>query len=128
MMEAIRFKAFDDARPALDELRGAGLRLVVVSNWDISLPDVLEQCGLADGVDGIVTSAGTGFKKPDPAIFMAGLELAGCGADEAIHVGDTVAEDVAGAGAAGIRALHLDRAGGGDITSLAEISQAVNGG
>ncbi len=79
-------------------------------------------------VDGVVTSAGTGFKKPDPAIFMAGLELAGCGADEAIHVGDTVAEDVAGAGAAGIRALHLDRAGGGDISSLAEISQAVNGG
>ncbi len=128
MMEAIRFKAFDDARPALAELRDAGLRLVVVSNWDISLPDVLERCGLSDGVDGVVTSAGTGFKKPDPAIFMAGLELAGCGADEAIHVGDTVAEDVAGAGAAGIRALHLDRAGGGDITSLAEISQAVNGG
>jgi putative hydrolase of the HAD superfamily len=128
MMEAIRFKAFDDARPALAELRDAGLRLVVVSNWDISLPEVLERCGLADSVDGVVTSAGTGFKKPDPAIFMAGLELAGCGAGEAIHVGDTVAEDVAGAGAAGIRALHLDRAGGGDITSLAEISQAVNGG
>jgi len=128
MMEAIRFKAFDDARPALDELRGGGLRLVCVSNWDISLPEVLERCGLADGLDGVVTSAGTGFKKPDPAIFTAALELAGCGADEAIHVGDTVAEDVAGAGAAGIRALHLDRAGGGDISSLAEISRAVNGG
>jgi putative hydrolase of the HAD superfamily len=128
MMEAIRFQAFDDARPALDELRNAGLRLVCVSNWDISLPEVLERCGLADAFDGVVTSAGAGVKKPDPAIFMAALELAGCGADEAIHVGDTVAEDIAGAEAAGIRALHLDRAGGGDISTLAEISRAVNGG
>lgn len=127
MMEAIRFKAFDDARPALDALRSAGLRLVCVSNWDISLPDVLERCGLADALDGFVTSAGSGARKPDPAIFAAALELAGCQAGEAIHVGDTVAEDVAGAQAAGIRALHLDRAGGGDISSLAEISRAVAG-
>ena len=69
----------------------------------------------------IVTSAGSGSRKPDPAIFAQALEIAGCGADEALHVGDTVAEDIAGADAAGIRALHLDRAGGGDISSLAEV-------
>lgn len=128
MMEAFRFRAFDDAKPALDELRKSGLRLVCVSNWDISLPDVLAQCGLGDAVDGIVTSAGSGVRKPDPAIFQAALEVAGCGADEALHVGDTVAEDIAGAGAAGIRALHLDRAGGGDIASLAEVATAVKSG
>jgi putative hydrolase of the HAD superfamily len=128
MMSAIRFRAFDDARPTLDGLRSAGMRLICVSNWDVSLPEVLSQCGLKDALDGIVTSAGSGFRKPDPAIFMAALELAGCGADEAIHVGDTVAEDVAGAGSAGIRALHLDRAGGGDISSLSEIAAVASGG
>lgn len=128
MLDAFKFRAFDDARPALDELRNAGLRLVCVSNWDISLSEVLEQCGLSDAVDGIVTSAGSGVRKPDPGIFHAALELAGCGADEALHVGDTVAEDIAGAGAAGIRALHLDRAGGGDIASLSEVPAAVNSG
>lgn len=127
MMDAIRFHPFDDVRPALDELRGAGLRLICVSNWDISLPEVLATCDLGDAVDGIVTSAGTGARKPDPAIFTAALELAGCSADEAIHVGDTIEEDVAGAGAAGIRALHLDRQGGGDISSLAEVSPALSG-
>jgi len=45
-----------------------------------------------------------------------------------IHVGDTVAEDIAGAAAAGIRALHLDRSGGGDISSLSEVAGAVSGG
>ena len=52
------------------------------------------------------------------------LELAGCGPDEALHVGDTAEEDVAGARAAGIRSLLIDRDGGnGDISSLAEIDQ-----
>jgi putative hydrolase of the HAD superfamily len=128
MMDAFEFYAFDDARPALDELRKAGLRLVCVSNWDISLPEVLERCGLDKALDGVVTSAEAGVRKPDPAIFTAALNLAGCGPDEALHVGDTVAEDIAGAGAAGIRALHIDRAGGGDISSLAEVARAVRSG
>ena len=128
MMEAFRFRAFDDARPALDELRKNGVRLVCVSNWDISLPEVLDRCGLGNAFDGIVTSAGSGVRKPDPAIFHAALDLAGCGADEALHIGDTVAEDIAGAGAAGIRALHLDRSGGGDIASLTEVPAAVRRG
>ena len=128
MMEAFKFRAFDDAKPALKELRSAGLRLVCVSNWDVSLPDVLESCGLGGTVDGIVTSAESGHRKPDPAIFQSALQVAGCGADEVVHVGDTVAEDIAGAEAAGIRALHIDRAGGGDISSLAEIAPALRGG
>ena len=128
MMDCFRFHAFDDARPALEGLRKSGLRLVCVSNWDISLSEVLQRCGLDDALDGVVTSAESGVRKPDPAIFHAALEIAGCGAGEALHVGDTVAEDIAGAGAAGIRALHLDRAGGGDISSLAEVAKAVNSG
>ena len=52
---------------------------------------------------------------------LLALEAAGCEAAEALHVGDTPEEDVAGARAAGMKALLLDREGGGDIASLAEI-------
>ncbi len=128
MMDAIRFRPFADAKPALAALRADGLRLICVSNWDVSLGEVLERCGLGGRLDGIVTSAGTGVRKPDPAIFTSALELAGCSADEAVHVGDTVEEDVAGAGAAGIRALLIDRAGSGDISSLEQVAAAVGGG
>jgi putative hydrolase of the HAD superfamily len=121
MMATIRFRAFPDAAPALAELRGEGQRLVCVSNWDFSLPDVLDRCGLGGGLDGVVTSAAIGARKPDPGIFEAALELAGCTAGEALHVGDTPQEDLNGARAAGIRALLIDRDGGGDIQSLAAI-------
>jgi putative hydrolase of the HAD superfamily len=121
LMAAIRFRAFPDAAPALAELRAMGLRLACVSNWDISLPSVLDRCGLAGALDAIVTSAAVGARKPDPRIFAAALDVAGCAAGDALHVGDTPEEDLEGARAAGIRALLIDRDGGGDIGSLAAI-------
>jgi 2-haloalkanoic acid dehalogenase type II len=124
LVSAIRFSAYPDAVPALTSLRDRGLRLVTVSNWDCSLPRVLERCGLDGLLDGTVTSAEAGARKPDPAIFAAALELAGCEPAEALHVGDTAEEDVDGARAAGIRSLLIDRDGpGGDISSLEEIDQ-----
>jgi putative hydrolase of the HAD superfamily len=124
MLDAIRFHAFPDAAPALRELRSRGLRLVVASNWDCSLPQVLEQAGLAELVDGVVASAVVGFDKPAPELFEAALGLAGCDASEALHVGDSPSNDVAGARAAGIRPVLLQREGArgdGVIASLAEL-------
>jgi len=121
LVESIRFDAYPDAAPALEELRGRGLALVCVSNWDCSLGAVLDRCGLGGLLDGAVSSAEAGARKPDPAIFGPALELAGCEPAEAVHVGDQPGEDVAGARAAGIRALLLEREGGGDVASLAEV-------
>lgn len=127
LMAAIRFRAFPDAPPALARLRERGLTLVCVSNWDCSLPEVLERSGLRGALDAVVTSAAAGARKPEPSIFVRALELAGTTPGEAMHVGDTAAEDVEGARAAGIRALLLERNGrpGRDeqatITSLDEI-------
>ena len=122
LMDSIRFAAFEDAAPALAELRGRGLRLVLASNWDCSLPVVLERVGLRALVDAVVTSAVIGEAKPGRRIFDAALDAAGCRAAEAVHVGDSVAHDVVGARAAGIRALLLSRDGAdGDLASLSEL-------
>jgi putative hydrolase of the HAD superfamily len=125
MMRSIRFSPYPDARPAIEALRDEGLRLACVSNWDCSLGEVLEQCGLAAHLERVVSSAEAGARKPDPAIFAAALEGTGLDAGEVVHVGDTAEEDVAGARAAGIRSLLIDRDGDGDIASLAEIPERV---
>ncbi|CAN5564909.1 hypothetical protein BH20ACT15_BH20ACT15_04630 [soil metagenome] len=121
LVGSVRFSTYLDAKPALEELRGRGLKLVVVSNWDCSLGSVLDRCGVGGMVDGVVSSAGSGHRKPDPGIFGPALELAGCEPGEALHVGDTPGEDDEGARAAGIPVLLVDRDGGGDIASLREI-------
>jgi putative hydrolase of the HAD superfamily len=128
LVESVRMRAYPDAEPALSALRARGQKLVVVSNWDCSLGSVLDRCGLGGHLDGAISSAESGSPKPDPHIFTSALELAGCSAEEALHVGDTAAEDVEGARAAGIRALLIDREGGGDISSLAEIEEHLDDG
>jgi putative hydrolase of the HAD superfamily len=123
MMDAIRFDAYPDAAPAMEAFRAAGLGIVCVSNWDFELPRVLERIGLIDFLDGVVTSAEVGIRKPDPQIFATALALAGCSPDEAFHVGDGT-DDVAGARAAGINVIRIDRGGpvgGAVVSSLTEI-------
>ena len=113
LLASLRFRPFPDAQPALRALRQtAGLRLVVASNWDVSLPDVLADAGLLELVDGVVTSAEAGAGKPGGAVFARALTLAQAAPDRAVHVGDSVAEDVEGARAAGIVPVLLARGGG----------------
>ena len=111
MLAAIRFEAQPDAFGALRALRSCGVRLVVASNWDCSLGDVLARAGLLALVDGVVSSALAGAAKPDRAVFETALALAGTSAEEAVHVGDSPDHDIAGARAAGLRAILLDRRG-----------------
>ena len=127
LVSSLAFRAFPDAAPALRDLRGRGLRLVVVSNWDCSLRQVLANAGLLELVDDAVSSAEAGAAKPDPAPFRAGLAAAGCDPDEAVHVGDSEDNDIAGARAAGVRAVLLRRHGArdGEIASLAELAAVL---
>lgn len=111
LLAALRFRPFPEVPGVLRDARARGARLVVVSNWDVSLHDVLAQTGLAPLVDGVLTSAELGSAKPGAAIFARALELAGVAASEALHVGDSVEHDVAGALAAGIAPLLVVREG-----------------
>lgn len=125
LLEAIRFRAYPEVPAALARLRAGGARLAVVSNWDVSLHDVLERTGLRPLVDAVVISAVEGVAKPDPAIFAIALERLGVA--RALHVGDSVEHDVAGARAAGLEAVLVTRdgarapAGVRAIASLAEL-------
>ena len=72
-----RVQAFPDVKPALSELRERGLRLVIASNWDWSLPQWVERAGLDGLVDGTASSAVVGAAKPAPDVFREALRLAG---------------------------------------------------
>jgi 2-haloacid dehalogenase/putative hydrolase of the HAD superfamily len=56
-----------------------------------------------------VSSEDVGAYKPDPAMFRRGLDALGLAASEVLHIGDSLAADVAGARAAGIRVAWVNR-------------------
>jgi putative hydrolase of the HAD superfamily len=111
VLEAIRFRPYPEVPGVLEALRARGAGLAVVSNWDVSLHDVLERTGLRDLVDAVVISAELGAAKPDPAIFHVALQALGVQAGDALHVGDSLEQDVRGAMAAGVAAVLVVRDG-----------------
>ena len=112
LVASLRFDPYPEVPATLRALRERGARLVVASNWDVSLHDVLRDTGLDALVDGVVTSAELGAAKPDPALFHRALEVAGgVPAAEALHAGDDVAADIEGALAAGITPVLVMRHG-----------------
>ena len=96
--------------PALEALRGRGLRLVVVSNANGTLLAHMERLGLTARFDGILDSQDEGVEKPDPRFFDIALARSGAGKATTIHVGDLYYVDVIGARNAGLRGVLLDEA------------------
>jgi len=111
LLAALRFEPYPEVPAALRSLRTAGHRLVVVSNWDVSLHEMLRRSGLDALVDAAISSAEAGAAKPSPAIFRRALELVGGQAGDGLHAGDSLEHDVAGARAAGLRPVLIARGG-----------------
>lgn len=120
------WEVYPEVPETLNALRRQGLRLGVVSNWDTRLPDVLEGLGLAPFFDALVYSSAVGAEKPDRRIFEAALRSLGVRSGEALHVGDGRLEDVEGAQAMGMHAIHLTRGrGAGEIRDLTRLPELV---
>jgi len=105
--EAETFRLYDDARTLLAL---PGLPRVLVTN---GAPDTqrhkLAVLGIEERFDAVVISGELGVAKPDVAIFRAALDHVGVAPDRALHVGDNLRTDVAGAQAAGLTAVWLNR-------------------
>jgi putative hydrolase of the HAD superfamily len=100
-VDAMVFTPLEGAVAALDRVRGAGLALACVSDWDIGLESQLEGIGLDHLFDLVLTSAEAGAAKPDPALFREALARLAVDPERAVHVGNGEA-DRDGAAAAGI--------------------------
>ena len=105
-----RLAAFDFYPGILDFLVEARelFTLVVITNGpEFSQIPKVEAVHLANYVDHIIIGGQEPEQKPATSIFYKALELAGCEASEAIHVGDSLAADIAGAHSSGITSVWI---------------------
>lgn len=86
-------------------------KLAIVSDAIVTpgraIRDLLRGEGLQDHFEAFVFSDEIGCSKPDPRMFQIAAEELGCAVSAIVHVGDREHNDVAGAHAAGARAVLL---------------------
>ncbi|MRG96964.1 HAD family hydrolase [Polyangium spumosum] len=93
-----------------DDLNDAGVPVGIVSNSEGRLAELVAELGWDDRFLVIADSGRLGMDKPDPAIFAWTAARLGKSLDRIVHIGDSLAADVEGALAAGMRAVWF----GGD--------------
>jgi putative hydrolase of the HAD superfamily len=101
-------RALDGAADLLTALRPHARIGIVTNNLLDEQRDKLEYCGLAPLVDTLIASEDVGVSKPDRGIFDIALDRMGVAAADAVMVGDSWPNDVAGAVHAGIRAIWFN--------------------
>lgn len=102
---------YQDTLATLKRLKDQGLELGIISNFDTRIFTVLKGLGLADLFDTVTISSLARAAKPAPKIFRLALDKHAVDAEEAVHVGDSLKDDLEGARAAKLRGLLLDREG-----------------
>lgn len=104
------WRPFPDSVRLLTTLRSAGLRVGVLTNGtEEQQLDKLRTVGLLNLLDVVCTSERIGAQKPDPKAFQAFAHELGVPPDACLFVGDNPGHDVAGASAAGMQPLLVDR-------------------
>ncbi|WP_030460156.1 HAD family hydrolase [Kitasatospora sp. NRRL B-11411] len=98
---------YPDVRPALRQLRDAGVWVGVAGNQNAAVTGLLR--GLDLPADAIATSGDWGVSKPRPEFFDRVAQWAPGDRQQIVYVGDHPANDVVAARAAGLRAAHLRR-------------------
>ncbi len=105
--ERVRVMRRPHLAQTMERLQRMGLRMGVISNI-ISrsvVPHFLAEYGIDGYMDCVITSCGTGIRKPDPGIFRVAEEKMGMAPEELAYVGDTISRDVRGTRAAGWKCM-----------------------
>jgi 2-haloalkanoic acid dehalogenase type II len=116
-----RVTPYDDVIPALQRLRDAGYCLGSLTNGNADVG----RLGIGHLFHFSLSAETVGYPKPHPRIFELACRTAGVEPAELAHVGDEPATDLAGARAAGLTVIWMNRLkqpADPDVTPHAEVS------
>jgi putative hydrolase of the HAD superfamily len=104
-------RRFGEPRPGavevLQALRDRGLRVGLISDCSAELPEYFADLPVAPYIDAAVFSFVTGERKPHAANYLHCCARLGVEPVQCLYVGDGGSNELPGAGAVGMRAVHL---------------------
>ena len=132
-------RRYPETLEVMEALRAAGVRMAIISNapWDVPgrlLLGDMERWEIAGLFDAMVMSGDVPWRKPNPEFMWEAARRLGVEPSECLVVGDSLKADIAGAKAAGMRCVWVNRDGSkamGDdpqpdeiVTNLSELAEA----
>lgn len=121
------WELYDDVASCWSSLAAGNDRIVIASNFDSRLYEIVKQHPALAVVDSVFCSADVGYRKPDPMFYeTVSKSLSLTDNEEVIMVGDDFENDYAAPQMFGWKAFHLDRRHGvapkeGMISSLSQL-------
>jgi putative hydrolase of the HAD superfamily len=115
---------YADVEETFETLKARGIQIAVASNFDHRLHTVMNGHRELKPIAKRFISSEVGWKKPSPHFFEAIAGDLGVPASSILMVGDTLADDILPARAAGLQALHINRTAEpaeGSITTLVDL-------
>ena len=106
---ADHWEVYPEVPKTLQELKSQGYELGVISNFDTRFFKIFRALNLEQYFDSITISSLAGSAKPSPKIFKYALDQHALDPDEAIHIGDSIKEDIEGARQAKMVGVLVDR-------------------
>ena len=97
---------YPDAKIVLETLHNR-YKIGVIANQLPNLEKRLENFGIRQWIDLIISSADCGFSKPSSKIFQLALQQASCSASSAIMIGDRLDNDIAPAKTLGMKTIWI---------------------
>jgi putative hydrolase of the HAD superfamily len=112
-----RMDVYPDTIPTLNWLRQSGISMGILTDVPYGMPRAfvmhdLENAGISSLIDTVITSVEVGFRKAEPAGYLALTSRLQLAPGEMLYVGNE-AKDVIGAVRSGMGAVFLDRDGTG---------------
>lgn len=110
---AENWQLYDDVESCWSKLKSSGDRIVIASNFDSRLNEIVFQHQPLSLADAVYCSAEVGYRKPDPQFYRAVADSFGINEpDEVIMIGDDYENDFVAPVRFGWKAFHLDRRDG----------------
>jgi putative hydrolase of the HAD superfamily len=135
-LRRLKHIVYPDTLPALNELS----RIYSLGLLTNGAPDLqkrkIEGAGIAEFFDGILISGEIGIGKPDRRIFERLLAKLNSNPETTLMIGNSLSTDIAGAQAAGLRTVWINRTGkphadsvapDWEIASLSELTSILAG-
>jgi putative hydrolase of the HAD superfamily len=95
------------ALKVLTELRERKIKIGLVSNCSVDVPEVWPETPFGPCLDAIIFSCQVGLSKPDPRIYQLAAEKLGVKPADILYVGDGSSQELSGALAAGMHPVLI---------------------